>query len=71
KKAVKELKIDIKKSFLIGDSTGDILAGRRAGIKTIMVKTGYGGKDGKYKVKPDFTASNLIQAVKIIRQQVY
>ena len=69
KKAVKELKIDIKKSFLIGDSTSDILAGNRIGLKTILVKTGYAGQDGKYKARPDFTAKNLIEAVEIIEKR--
>lgn len=68
KKAVRKFKIDSRKSFLIGDSTGDILAGKRAKLKTILVKTGYGGKDGKYQVKPDFTVKNLTEAVKIIKK---
>ncbi len=68
KKAAKELKIDIKKSFMVGDRTADILAGKRAGLKTILVKTGYAGKDGKYKVRPDFTAKNISGAVEIIKK---
>ena len=56
----------MKKSFLIGDATYDILAGKRAHLKTILVKTGYGGKDGKHDVKPDFIAENLLDAVKFI-----
>lgn len=68
KKAQKALKIDMKKSFMVGDTTRDILAGKRAGLKTILVKTGYAGKDGKYKVEPDFTAKNLMAAAKIIEK---
>lgn len=68
KKAVKKFKINVKKSFMIGDSTRDILAGKRAGLKTILVKTGYGGKDGKYSVKPDFVSKNLMEAVSIIKK---
>lgn len=68
KEAVKQLKVNSKRSFLIGDSTGDILAGKRAGLKTILVKTGYGGKDGKYKTAPDFIAKNLTEAVRIIQK---
>jgi len=67
-KAKKEFNIDLKKSFLIGDKTSDILAGKRAGCKTILVKTGYGGKDGKFSVKSDFIAKNLLEAVKIINR---
>ena len=67
-KAAKKWKIDLKKSFMVGDSTRDVLAGKKAKMKTILVKTGYAGKDGKYKVKPDFLAKNLVQAAKIIEK---
>ncbi len=68
KKAAKELGINLKKSFMIGDRTADILSGKRAGLKTILVKTGYAGKDGKHEVKPDFTADNLSKAADIIKK---
>jgi len=63
--AKKEFNIDFKKSYLIGDKTSDILAGKRAGCKTILVKTGYGGSDKLYSVKPDSTVNNLLEAVRI------
>ena len=43
--AAKEYDINLKKSFFIGDSTQDVLAGNRAKVKTILVKTGHGGED--------------------------
>jgi mannose-1-phosphate guanylyltransferase / phosphomannomutase len=64
--AKKDFNIDLKKSFLIGDKTSDILAGKKAGCQTILVKTGYAGKDKRHSVKPDFIADNLFQAVKKI-----
>jgi mannose-1-phosphate guanylyltransferase/phosphomannomutase len=67
-KAARDFRIDIKKSFLIGDTTQDILTGKRAGLKTILVKTGYAGEDGKHKTVPDFVAKNLKEAVFIIRK---
>jgi D,D-heptose 1,7-bisphosphate phosphatase len=67
RRAMKDFNINAKKSFMIGDRTGDILAGRRANLKTILVKSGYGGADGQYKVKPDFIAASLREAVKIIK----
>jgi len=63
-KAKEELNIDLEKSYLIGDKTSDILAGKRAGCKTILVKTGYGGKDKEFSIKPDFLAKNLLEAVR-------
>lgn len=68
KKAVEKFEINVKISFMIGDSTGDILTGKRAGLQTILVETGYAGKDGKYNVKPDFVIKNLSEAIKIIKK---
>lgn len=66
KQAAKEHSIDLKNSWMIGDNTSDIKAGREAGMKTILVNTGYGGRDGQYDVKPDYVAENLGEAGKII-----
>ncbi len=68
-RAKKEYGINFKKSYLIGDKTSDILAGKRAGCKCILVKTGYGGKDKLFSVKPDYVAKDLLEAVKIINSQ--
>lgn len=65
-KASKELDIDLNGSFFIGDTTGDILTGKNAGLKTILVETGHGGKDGRVNIKPDYTASDLLAAAEII-----
>lgn len=65
-KAEKEFNINLKKSYFVGDKTSDILAGKRAGCKTILVKTGYGGKDNLYSVKSDFVIDDLSQLKKII-----
>lgn len=67
KKAIKDFSISIKKSFFIGDQTRDILTGKNAGLKTILIKTGYGGRDGKFNVKADFEAKNLIKAIEIVK----
>jgi len=61
--AVQELNISRRNSWMVGDSTSDILAGRRAGLRTILVRTGYAGRDFKYSVDPDYIASNLADAV--------
>jgi D-glycero-D-manno-heptose 1,7-bisphosphate phosphatase len=65
-KAVKEFEIDLSKSFFIGDSAADIECGMNAGIKTILVKTGYGRetlymlqKENKF---PNFVAENFLDA---------
>ena len=61
----KDFHINLKKSYMIGDQTADILAGEKAGCKTVLVNTGYAGKDGKYEAKPDFMAHNVLEAVEL------
>lgn len=61
--AVRELLIDRRHSWMIGDTTSDILAGRRAGLRTILVRTGHAGSDGKYPVRPDYALADLAAAV--------
>ena len=64
--ARKYFNIDYSKSYIIGDSTRDILAGKTAGVKTILVKTGYAGKDNIYNVQPDYVSRDLLEAVENI-----
>ncbi len=66
KKAAEILNIDLVNSFVIGDSTRDIQAGQNVGCKTILVKTGYAGKDKRYDVKPDQICDNLYSACSLI-----
>ena len=69
-KAVEKLGVNLKESLVIGDKTDDIEMGRRAGCKTILVKTGKAGKDGNYKVTPDYIADSLEEAAKIIKNEM-
>jgi D,D-heptose 1,7-bisphosphate phosphatase len=66
--AAREYDIDISKSFFIGDKTADILAGKNAGMKTILVKTGKAGKDGYYNVEPDYVAEDLSEAALMMQE---
>lgn len=64
KKAVKDFNIDLKKSFLIGDSSTDAKTAENAEIKFIGVKTGHSMKDGKHKLRKKFPLyENLLEAV--------
>lgn len=59
--------IDLGSSFMIGDKYSDILSGRAAGARTIMVVTGY-GRDEYLKAgdKSIALAGNLYEAYKLI-----
>ena len=65
KKAAESIPIDFKNSFMIGDMTQDILAGKNAGCRTILVKAGHGGNDGKYAVTADYTVPTATEAVRM------
>ena len=64
--ACRDLGIDRSKSWFIGDTTSDIEAGRRAGLRTILVRTGYQGRDGKYTALPNYVSPHLKGAVEWI-----
>jgi D-glycero-D-manno-heptose 1,7-bisphosphate phosphatase len=71
KQAEAEHAIDMGKSFLVGDSPADILAGKEAGVKTILVKSGREENEkstgeGEQEARPDFNAGTLLEAAKII-----
>jgi len=65
-RAARERGIDLHRSYLVGDMTTDVLAGKRAGCRTILVKTGFGGQDGRFEVEPDFVVADLAAAVSLI-----
>lgn len=62
-------RIDLADSYMIGDMTTDIGAGEKAGATTILVQTGFAGKDGKCDAKPDHVAADLAGAVDWILSQ--
>ena len=68
-KAVADLNIDLSQSWLIGDTTTDLQTAKNAGLKSILVRTGAGGRDGKFTVAADFEAKNLLDAVRLLLAQ--
>jgi len=66
KKAASRFHLDLQQCFVVGDRTVDIQTGVNAGCRTILVKTGYGGSDGKYEVRPNYVCKDLREAVDLI-----
>ncbi len=62
----KKYNIDLSSSYMVGDTTTDIQTGINAGLHTILVRTGEAGNDGKYCIKAEKEASDLLGAVKTI-----
>lgn len=61
--AAKDHDIDLAQSWMVGDSLSDVLAGKNAGCRSLVVRTGYG-----HKVDTDFDAEapTLAEAADII-----
>ena len=60
-KAAKDFNIDLSKSFMIGDSSNDIIAGSAAGCKTCLIS-----KNSKSKgLSPDYISKNLLEATEL------
>jgi len=65
-RAASDLGIDPRLSVMIGDTTQDVMTGSRAGVRTILVRTGHGGHDPwQYECSPDWTVKNLKAAVRV------
>ena len=54
-RAAKDFNIDLQKSYMVGDSESDILAGKAAGCKTVLI-----GEDGYGQ---DYTTNSLLAFV--------
>ncbi len=67
--ALAKYDIDLKGSYVIGDRLVDIEMGKKMGLKTILVKTGYGLGEIQFllpesEIKPDFIAQDILEAVR-------
>jgi len=61
--------IDFSKTFFIGDSKKDIIAGEKIGTKTVLVLSGETKskqETEKWEIKPDYIFKNLKEAAKFI-----
>ena len=62
-RAAGEFGLDLARCILVGDTTRDMETGGRAGMTTLLVQTGYGGRDGKFQAKGHLTFRDLEEAV--------
>lgn len=68
-KAAGDLGVDMKASYIIGDSARDLEAGRRAGVGTVLVRTGYGARAEAGVLEEqlaDFIADDILAAAEWI-----
>ena len=55
--------VDLERSWVIGDTTLELVAGWRAGCHQAGVRTGRGIQDGAFQVDPEFVADDLVAAI--------
>jgi histidinol-phosphate phosphatase family protein len=65
-KASDELRIEMTDSWMIGDSTVDLQTARNAGIRAVLVRTGYGGTDHRFPAQADYEFFDLDEAAEFI-----
>ena len=65
-KAKKKFQINLKKSYMVGDTLKDIETGHNAQCLTVLVLTGYGyeEKDKIGNIKPNFIFKSLLEFAK-------
>jgi D-glycero-D-manno-heptose 1,7-bisphosphate phosphatase len=68
--AARDFELDLSSSFMIGDKTDDILAGKASGCRTMLVRTGQGRNSEisfqSIAPRPDYIVDDLLAASTII-----
>ncbi len=70
-RAARDLNLDLTRSWFIGDSSTDMQTARNAGIRSILVATGYGGSDNIYTATPDVKCVDLAGAVEVVLSRAH
>lgn len=65
--ANRDFRIDMEHSYLAGDRAGDILAGINAGLRTILLESGYGSARLEAQVGPDYFVQDLRDVIAILQ----
>jgi len=60
--------VNLRESWVIGDSSLELAAGGRAGCGTIGVRTGLACRDGRMQVEPDLAVADLPEALELLVQ---
>jgi D-glycero-D-manno-heptose 1,7-bisphosphate phosphatase len=74
-RAARDLDIDVKRSYVVGDKWSDVELGQRAGARSILVQSGYAADDpGNIRPAnisdPDFIAHTILEAAEWILKSV-
>ena len=74
-RAARDLDIDVKRSYVVGDKWSDIELGQRAGARSVLVRTGFAADDAgnarpPHVKDPDFVADTINHAADWIVEDV-
>ncbi len=64
--ACQEFDIDMTNSYMVGDRAGDILAGQEAGVRTILLESGYGTAGLEKEIEPDYIFPDLRDIISVL-----
>jgi len=65
--AQRDHRLDLRRSFFVGDKASDIGCGQNASVRTILVETGYGASEKA--CRPDWIAKDVAEAAGIILKE--
>ena len=73
--AARELHLNLKNSFVVGDRHSDVELAHCAGARSVLVRTGFGEGELAWRAKnwprqPEFIAADLSEAVEWILKEV-
>jgi histidinol-phosphate phosphatase family protein len=64
--ACQDFSLDLGRSFLVGDNWSDLAAARAAGVRGILVRTGYGGEVPPEQIMGDHVTAHIGEAARWI-----
>jgi len=68
-RALGEIRLSHDDAFLVGDSWWDVRAGKRLGIRTVLVRTGFASYNDFSKENPDLTVSSMNELREILEKR--
>ena len=67
-RAALDFPILMEDSWMIGDTTVDLQTAQNAGVRSILVRTGYAGRDQRWSARADFEFSDLQEAAEFVTE---
>ena len=68
-KALGEIRLESRDVFLVGDSWWDVRAGKKLGIRTVLVRTGFASYNDFSKESPDLIVSSMNELREILERK--